>query len=148
MISVPVNSIVNECLPYVSKRLLTDHEKLGPALTTFVFGPDKANEDRVVDYKRVEQLVEGFGEYTTSASGALLGKEDLSRTQLLETASDEFLDLVFAEEETPLQAIFLEQAAKIVSSGGKTLFAELRDCLLYTSPSPRDRTRSRMPSSA
>ena len=26
--------------------------------------------------------------------------------------------------------------------------AELKDCLLYTSPSPRDRTRSRMPSSA
>ena len=25
---------------------------------------------------------------------------------------------------------------------------ELEDCLLYTSPSPRDRTRSRMPSSA
>ena len=24
----------------------------------------------------------------------------------------------------------------------------VRDCLLYTSPSPRDRTRSRMPSSA
>ena len=27
-------------------------------------------------------------------------------------------------------------------------FAECGDCLLYTSPSPRDRTRSRMPSSA
>ena len=26
--------------------------------------------------------------------------------------------------------------------------AEFEDCLLYTSPSPRDRTRSRMPSSA
>ena len=26
--------------------------------------------------------------------------------------------------------------------------AECKDCLLYTSPSPRDRTRSRMPSSA
>ena len=25
---------------------------------------------------------------------------------------------------------------------------QLKDCLLYTSPSPRDRTRSRMPSSA
>ena len=25
---------------------------------------------------------------------------------------------------------------------------EILDCLLYTSPSPRDRTRSRMPSSA
>ena len=28
------------------------------------------------------------------------------------------------------------------------LFALGKDCLLYTSPSPRDRTRSRMPSSA
>ena len=27
-------------------------------------------------------------------------------------------------------------------------FYEIQDCLLYTSPSPRDRTRSRMPSSA
>ena len=26
--------------------------------------------------------------------------------------------------------------------------AKIRACLLYTSPSPRDRTRSRMPSSA
>ena len=32
----------------------------------------------------------------------------------------------------------------------KGLYVEVRnnDCLLYTSPSPRDRTRSRMPSSA
>ena len=28
------------------------------------------------------------------------------------------------------------------------IFKKLEDCLLYTSPSPRDRTRSRMPSSA
>ena len=27
-------------------------------------------------------------------------------------------------------------------------FKNIDDCLLYTSPSPRDRTRSRMPSSA
>ena len=27
-------------------------------------------------------------------------------------------------------------------------FRTVKDCLLYTSPSPRDRTRSRMPSSA
>ena len=29
-----------------------------------------------------------------------------------------------------------------------SVVAEAKDCLLYTSPSPRDRTRSRMPSSA
>ena len=27
-------------------------------------------------------------------------------------------------------------------------FVDIKNCLLYTSPSPRDRTRSRMPSSA
>ena len=31
---------------------------------------------------------------------------------------------------------------------GDTATAGVDDCLLYTSPSPRDRTRSRMPSSA
>ena len=31
---------------------------------------------------------------------------------------------------------------------GTTIFEEYENCLLYTSPSPRDRTRSRMPSSA
>ena len=30
----------------------------------------------------------------------------------------------------------------------KTLKAALKDCLLYTSPSPRDKRQSRMPSSA
>ena len=30
----------------------------------------------------------------------------------------------------------------------KHLYKNLHNCLLYTSPSPRDRTRSRMPSSA
>ena len=42
-------------------------------------------------------------------------------------------------------------ASSIRSEGGKayTFNADLSiSCLLYTSPSPRDRTRSRMPSSA
>ena len=41
----------------------------------------------------------------------------------------------------------------IIKCGGsvllhKTLFNQFIDCLLYTSPSPRDKTVSRMPSSA
>ena len=34
---------------------------------------------------------------------------------------------------------------KLAEAAGKV---DLNNCLLYTSPSPRDRTRSRMPSSA
>ena len=55
-----------------------------------------------------------------------------------------------------------EEVAVLVGQGGKHsdehlnhlrslgdgLIAQSKDCLLYTSPSPRDRTRSRMPSSA
>jgi len=44
------------------------------------------------------------------------------------------------------------QRPTLVICHNKTLAAQLatefKDCLLYTSPSPRDRTRSRMPSSA
>ena len=38
-------------------------------------------------------------------------------------------------------------AAGMVDLAG-TFQAQRKNCLLYTSPSPRDRTRSRMPSSA
>ena len=46
-----------------------------------------------------------------------------------------------ARELTQLQSILQNQ----VERHGNHMF---KDCLLYTSPSPRDRTRSRMPSSA
>ena len=38
--------------------------------------------------------------------------------------------------------------ATVGESGAATIFTQAYGCLLYTSPSPRDRTRSRMPSSA
>jgi len=121
----PKYSIINECLPYVSQRLLTDKEKMGPALSTFIFGPKKADKDRIVEYRRVEQLIEGFGDYTTSTSGALLGKEELSRTELLQDTADQVIDLVFSVEETPLQKIMLEQTAKIASASGRITMAQI-----------------------
>jgi len=124
-------SIIAECLPYTSKRLLTDkNERMGVALSSFIFGPDKFDwKNRVVEYDRVEQLVTGFGEYTTSAAGELLGEKDknLTQTETLERYADQVLDLVFAEEETPLQSILLEQLAKIFSSGSRSLVSQLRD---------------------
>ena len=40
------------------------------------------------------------------------------------------------------------KAIKIFSNDLNRYPPQVSDCLLYTSPSPRDRTRSRMPSSA
>ena len=47
-----------------------------------------------------------------------------------------------AEEGGALEGSSLAQLAQLLHG------AHFLDCLLYTSPSPRDRTRSRMPSSA
>ena len=53
--------------------------------------------------------------------------------------------LVNSEElECMSKNIYFEAAVE--STAGKLAVAQV--CLLYTSPSPRDRTRSRMPSSA
>ena len=46
------------------------------------------------------------------------------------------------------QSVQLEALYQQLVKGAAELSARNNDCLLYTSPSPRDRTRSRMPSSA
>jgi hypothetical protein len=124
----PKYSIINECLPYISQRLLSGKANMGPALSTFIFGPEKTNiETRIVDYDRVEQLVTGFGSYATSASGSLLGKEGLSRTQLLEDTADQVLGIILAEEETPVQDILFEQLAKILAASSRSIWTQVRE---------------------
>ena len=58
------------------------------------------------------------------------------------------VELVMAFEEEFGSEISDSDAEKILTVGDAVKFIENKACLLYTSPSPRDRTRSRMPSSA
>ena len=55
-----------------------------------------------------------------------------------------FTDLI----ELFLRSAFVDNLALAYFLGMCTFLAVSKNCLLYTSPSPRDRTRSRMPSSA
>ena len=59
-----------------------------------------------------------------------------------------FVNLRDAGDPVEVAKIYDEQGADEVCFLDITASHENRDCLLYTSPSPRDRTRSRMPSSA
>ena len=47
-----------------------------------------------------------------------------------------------------IEARFAAMEKRLQLAESRAAKAEARACLLYTSPSPRDRTRSRMPSSA
>ena len=64
-------------------------------------------------------------------------------SELMDVLMREGCDIL--RSETPLQAalVLLRGDAEAVLTVG-----DLGDCLLYTSPSPRDRQKSRMPSSA
>ena len=66
--------------------------------------------------------------------------ENIDELDEVENKLASFPPLVFAGEVRSLKSQLKE-----VSDGNAFL---LQGCLLYTSPSPRDRTRSRMPSSA
>ena len=58
------------------------------------------------------------------------------------------LDLLRIDHDTPLELITDGDVIVIKPERDEEVSDEIRACLLYTSPSPRDRTRSRMPSSA
>ena len=49
---------------------------------------------------------------------------------------------------TELSVPHLASVAPVERTDAAAIWRQLQSCLLYTSPSPRDRTRSRMPSSA
>ena len=76
-----------------------------------------------------------------------------------DTREGEIIDLVHETgRDVPLSKVRFEDGSisfipailgtKVGSKINFGLDAEIKDCLLYTSPSPRDRQKSRMPSSA
>ena len=77
---------------------------------------------------------------------AVIGGGHLGKIHTRLMKANKAVDLVAVAEPSPLaqQAIIDEFDVEVVSDYKKLV----GDCLLYTSPSPRDRTRSRMPSSA
>ena len=66
--------------------------------------------------------------------------------------SIKFLRDVLSDVKKEYEKVLIHEEEKVREAGGLHVIGterhESRSCLLYTSPSPRDRTRSRMPSSA
>ena len=58
------------------------------------------------------------------------------------------MDVVFPVRELNFVGPVIPTLYKLIDVTKETIAEMIKVCLLYTSPSPRDRTRSRMPSSA
>ena len=115
---------------------------------------DTSNIDDYVGIMNAESVLSNIG-----VSGLLaLQSLSINRTKLIGQQS---LDLAPIELKRNKQKISLSMRDQSIFSTSQVPklgsmvnintsidVAKARDCLLYTSPSPRDRTRSRMPSSA
>ena len=86
-------------------------------------------------------------ETTIARAGQFEGEDVTIKGWLYNKRSSGKINFLIIRDGTGLmQAVMLKQE---LPEEQFNMFDELtRDCLLYTSPSPRDRTRSRMPSSA
>ena len=77
------------------------------------------------------------------------GLQKAKLIDLLVEHSDEILDVEESEVAEVITKSSNDDGPSVVSSGDSEIKkGDTRDCLLYTSPSPRDRSLSRMPSSA
>ena len=109
----------------------------------------KSNLSKVVALSKEKKAVEA----ELAATKASLEATNAKLTEQAATFSAEQDAMLEAAAEAEEKAAALEaelEAAKAAGGGGTAGAADgaAEACLLYTSPSPRDRTRSRMPSSA
>ena len=87
----------------------------------------------------------------TSATGALAVRRARARMTLAERHLTELSRDAVSSPSALVRALAvaeLDGATRALADAAARLADALGGCLLYTSPSPRDRTRSRMPSSA
>eukprot|EP00657_Telonema_sp_P-1_P012067 TRINITY_DN824_c0_g1_i1.p1 TRINITY_DN824_c0_g1~~TRINITY_DN824_c0_g1_i1.p1 ORF type:complete len:114 (+),score=63.18 TRINITY_DN824_c0_g1_i1:146-487(+) len=107
-----------------------------PNLQTFL----EANEETLAQAKR--QSVDPPKKQAATGGLGRWFKEAFQSASNTLSAPQEFVDPAYEEQKQKIEEL-KEQVVTL-----KRYTEKLVTCLLYTSPSPRDRTRSRMPSSA
>ena len=112
---------------------------------TRVFCKLRQNGNQSVKYDVPSKLTQDLG---LSRALTLRYVVALLLVATLSTAAWLSLDLVIAEQKSTSAIVNVSGRQRMLSQRTALFSSLLEDCLLYTSPSPRDRTRSRMPSSA
>ena len=111
-----------------------------------------ALEDPLIVRQKVRQIVQDIpnGHATRDAIelffrrwGQTFGRKQLELTQFSAADAIESAGTLLTDHPSAVHILVIYRG-----DGNTRSFLHLYNCLLYTSPSPRDRTRSRMPSSA
>ena len=92
-----------------------------------------------------------LGDLTPRVTGNYQGDHQMlknSINKMGESVSKILNQVKEAVQATASAANEISSSTEEMAAGAQEQSAQATDCLLYTSPSPRDRTRSRMPSSA
>ena len=93
-------------------------------------------------------MTQPIGSYTSSAGGIVQNVADDNVTTYCQQTTANGSILVNYGTNNPQYIGSIGLMPYIAGGGSATWNYQYQACLLYTSPSPRDRTRSRMPSSA
>ena len=102
-------------------------------ITSFAF-------DFTLSDKTISGSGEYFGKHASLFSAFVPGPVSIGNSTSTQMNLRTYIDLTFLVDVSPSMGIG-------ATAADQTLMTD-NNCLLYTSPSPRDRTRSRMPSSA
>ena len=150
---VAVEPVADSLIEKIKSRMAT--LKVGDGTRNCDMGPlvTKEHRDKVASYidiaieDKATVVVDGRGiEVDGEPNGFWLGPTLIDNVP---TSSRVYKDEIFGPVLSVVRVASYEEGLELINNGaygnGTAIFT---NCLLYTSPSPRDRTRSRMPSSA
>ena len=121
-------SIANECYPYVARRLLTDKSpETRKALEQLLYGKE-SGEHAVLSVKRVRQLSNAFGNYTSITKGGEKSAPAAEESgKKISNSTREALKLAFDPSGGPIQDIALRElgryAGALVSTTASSVIA-------------------------
>ena len=133
---------------YYEKYPQTEAVLLSTCNRTELYVLSQQNETVPSKQELVELLSSRHGITADELDSALYAHQDAEAVSHLFTVSSSLDSMVVGESQIISQVKQAYETAVDVRPKAPLIHRTFDACLLYTSPSPRDRTRSRMPSSA
>ena len=115
-------------------------------MTTKRVSKEEKQQRHLWAMKKIDQGV-GFSELA-SLVAETWGCSRRNARRVVTEAHKEWMDLAFGDDNVDQRDLLFQCIARLERTARKAEEAGNYACLLYTSPSPRDKRQSRMPSSA